>query len=87
MEPKYNPATGTVRIPRVPGVNYSINGNPAIGDIKINGLTKVTASPRGAARFREGTTTEWEFGSDPVDRSSTAEDPPMAGDADETEVS
>lgn len=83
MDPVYDPATGTIRIPKKAGVIYSINGKPVHGLVNISGPTKVSAALRGTARFREGTTTEWYFGSDLTDPNSTMDDDPSIEDDEE----
>lgn len=86
MEPTYNPETGRITIPRVPGVRYTANGYPVSGSIPADGDLTIKAALRGAARFREGVATEWQFGPDSVDRSSTKDDPPGAGDESTEEI-
>ena len=59
--PAFNPATGTITIPVVSGVVYSIDGTPVTGSRVITKMTEVVASPEKNYYFPQNYDNDWVF--------------------------
>ena len=59
--PAFDPATGTITIPVVSGVVYSIDGTPVTGSRVITKMTEVVASPEENYYFPQNYDNDWVF--------------------------
>ena len=82
--PTYDDEHGVLRVPRVPGVKFLVDGNPVRSTVKIDKPFVVNAEPIPPTVFRDGIETEWAFGDsfEPSD-SSDEEDDEEGGESEE----
>ena len=59
--PNFDPKTGTITIPTVSGVIYSIDGTPVTGSRVITDMTEVVASPAENYYFPQNYDNDWVF--------------------------
>lgn len=59
--PDFDPETGTITIPTVSGVVYSIDGTPVTGSRVITDMTEVVASPAENYYFPQNYDNDWVF--------------------------
>ena len=59
--PNFDPETGTITIPAVSGVIYSIDGTPVTGSRVITDMTEVVASPAENYYFPQNYDNDWVF--------------------------
>ena len=59
--PSFNSNTNTVTIPKIEGVEYTIEGNPVTGDKVITSTTEVDAHAASGYSFEPNTVANWTF--------------------------